>query len=165
MGTIHRRIERLESAAGGGSFNLVEILRDLNRRDTERGAFCANATEAELIAKLCEIDADEAQEFAELASPPEPPTDTELRWWHDLHYNRSRVQVRESNDSCDRAVFVAALAGRMGVTVPPKPTASHNEQLWPANWAGEVISETRAQLSDGSPLTDAIVAALHKRIG
>jgi hypothetical protein len=166
MGAIHRRIERLESAAGGGSFNLVAVLRDLNRRDKERRTFCANATEVELIAKLRDIDGDEVNSVAGHADPPLPPPEgAAQRWFHDLRYCQSPGDVRSFQDTCRRPDYVAALASRMAAKISLKPTPSHSEQLWPANWAREVISEARAQLSDGSPLTDAIVAALHKRIG
>jgi hypothetical protein len=46
-----------------------EALRDMNRRDQERQAFCASASEADLIAKLHAIDVDEAADVAELSNP------------------------------------------------------------------------------------------------
>jgi hypothetical protein len=103
MGAIQRRVERLESAAGSGAYSHEQALRELNRRDDERRAFCARETEADLITKLHAIDADEADDIAELANPPPPPPEgTAWRWFYDLHYSQSADEVRDFHDRCPR---------------------------------------------------------------
>jgi hypothetical protein len=161
MGAIHRRVERLETAAGSRGYSHEEALRELHRRDEERRAFCARAPEAELIAKLQAIDTEEARSVAELADPPPPPPEgTAARFFFYVRHSYSPEREREFWDQHERVAVVAALAGRMGVTIPPKPAPSYSEELWPGNWAKDVIAEVRAQLAEGSPMADGIVAAL-----
>jgi hypothetical protein len=166
MGAIQRRVQRLESAAGSGAYSHEEALRELDRRDDERRAFCARASEAELIAKLQAIDAEEAEDIAELANPPPPPPEgTAWRWFHDLRYSQSPEDVREFQDECRRPPYVVALADRGQITMLMPPGASHDAEGWRLEWAKGMIAEARAQLAEGAPIADAIVAALRKRAG
>ena len=163
MSAIQRRVERLESATGADGYSHEKALQELNRRDEEHRAFCASATEAESIAKLHAIDADEAESVAELADPsPPPPEGTAARFFFDVRHSYSPEREREFWDQHERATVVAALAGRIGVTIPPKPTPSHGEALWPANWAKDVIREARGHLGEGAPVADAIENVLRK---
>jgi len=165
MGAIQRRVERLEAAAASYGYSHEEALRELNRRDEERRAFCSTATEAELIAKLHAIDADEAESVAELADPsPPPPEGTAARFFFDVRHSYSPEREREFWDQHERATVVVALAGRIGVTIPPKPTPSHSEALWPANWATDVIREARGHLAEGVSVADAIEKVTRKSL-
>ena len=159
MGAIQRRVGRLEAAAASHGYSHEEALREMNRRDEERQAFSASASEADLIAKLHAIDMDEAGDVAELSNPPEPPPEgTAHRWFYDLRHSQSAADVREFHDQFRRPVYVAALADRKG-GVPQPPAEWRNPEGWRLEWAKGVIAEARA-LAEHAPIAAAIVAAM-----
>jgi hypothetical protein len=52
-----------------------------------------------------------------------------------------------------------ALADRKRIT-PPPPIGWSNEEGWRIEWAKGVIVQARAQLGEGAPMADAIMAAM-----
>jgi len=153
-------VERLESAAASHGYSHEEALREMNRRDQQRQAFCASASEADLIAKLHAIDTDEAADVAELSSQPEPPPDgTAHRWLYDLRHSQSAADVWEFHDQFRRPAYVATLADKKG-GVPQASAEWRNPEGWRLEWAKGVIAGARTQLAEGAPMADAIMAAM-----
>jgi hypothetical protein len=50
----------------------------------------------------------------------------------------------------------------MSLAIPPKPTASYNDEAWRANWAKDVIREARGNLEAGAPVAGAIENVIRK---